>query len=708
MYQTDGIHNGVLFEFKKNLTNQTVYRAFGESLSYLRKFNNDGLKKIPRWICIATFDSKKYWLIDANNFKEFIYDQKYEDLYNIPSNSPHTFTLEPAGIWLDPDDLLEKVKPREGEEKYLKTRLNLHNFSKINDYFYKNNDLTNDEPSVFIKELVKGIDIQECLLNSGYDKNDKDYEIKINNLKISLEKLNNSKKIIDWVEPVFITDMQEIIAKKWDHVGGELSRKKRGAFFTPPEYCKKMQHYLLNCINECKNNLVPYLIIDRCAGSGNLEKGLPDDVLKNVILNTYEFCEWVHLGYNFNSKVKCIRPPYISARLSDVYIDENLMQSGDALTKEFNLWLDNEIKEWRNQNPNGKIIFYENPPFRDATANSHGKGESVKQNFVIEKALEEGFTRQQIRDISTQFIYSANSLMKNGDEYCLISPIKYWKWNYINFEFVEGFISNRKHYNATTGGLPIIRWRKGTNMTSIIKLENAILKQIKNRVSEFSIEEDDYEDNVYAKLFIGNMAVHNGNILTNFETERYSNKAFKVSNKNIQKISVLNCLNSWSSQNYIIDPLTIMKSADKQHQAWEDKLFLNDCLFWTLYTNKNYCVSNSDVINEICPEGLAFKKLNLYFCQGDEYKRIFKIWENIMNSTRNSKMYKPRYKYGLNQIMKEINIKVFSYKDKFGKDHYKFFDDGDLNGLIIALKEELKIFYNEKILPKLFEYELLK
>ncbi|VDR42605.1 hypothetical protein [Mycoplasmopsis caviae] len=130
LYQTDGIHNGVLFEFKKNLTNQTVYRAFGESLSYLRKFNNDGLKKIPRWICIATFDSKKYWLIDANNFKEFIYDQKYEDLYNIPSNSPHTFTLEPAGIWLDPDDLLEKVKPREGEEKYLKTRLNLHNFLK--------------------------------------------------------------------------------------------------------------------------------------------------------------------------------------------------------------------------------------------------------------------------------------------------------------------------------------------------------------------------------------------------------------------------------------------------------------------------------------------------------------------------------------------------------------------------------------------------
>ncbi|WP_126118711.1 hypothetical protein [Mycoplasmopsis caviae] len=64
-------------------------------------------------------------------------------------------------------------------------------------------------------------------MNSGYDKNDKDYEIKINNLKISLEKLNNSKKIIDWVEPVFITDMQEIIAKKWDHVGGELSRKKK-------------------------------------------------------------------------------------------------------------------------------------------------------------------------------------------------------------------------------------------------------------------------------------------------------------------------------------------------------------------------------------------------------------------------------------------------------------------------------------------------
>ncbi|WP_228846855.1 hypothetical protein [Metamycoplasma hominis] len=42
-------------------------------------------------------------------------------------------------------------------------------------------------------------------------------------------------------------------------------------------------------------------------------------------------------------------------------------------------------------------------------------------------------------------LYEANQFLNVGDEYCLISPIKYWKWKDIkSFNFVEGFYQIEK------------------------------------------------------------------------------------------------------------------------------------------------------------------------------------------------------------------------------------------------------------------------
>ncbi|MDD1359392.1 hypothetical protein [Metamycoplasma hyosynoviae] len=47
-------------------------------------------------------------------------------------------------------------------------------------------------------------------------------------------------------------------------------------------------------------------------------------------------------------------------------------------------------------------------------------------------------------------------------------------------------------------------------------------------------------------------------------------------------------------------------------------------------------------------------------------------------------------------------------KDEFGKTYIAFADSGLLNSSIMNLKDKLKIFYRKNILPKLFEYEILK
>ena len=723
IHGTDGIVNGVLFEFKKKFDqNQTLQKAFGEALTYLNKFNNNGLIQIPRWICIATFIDQKYWLIDAKNYEEHIYNHSAE--INPSSAKPVILRNNETSLeWLNPKDLVSKVSPYGESNKYLLTKLNMNNFHNINDEFYdkfskKNSNKNefsqiNENPTELIKDLFKGtINIEKCIKESGLNiKTDID---KINKLRESLTNLNNEEKILYWVEPIFINNLKTIIAEKWDHVGGKNYRKDRGAFFTPSEYAKKMQEYLKNIINQNENKKV--LIIDRCAGTGQLEKGLDKNILNQFILNTYEFCEWVNLGENFQDKVKIIKPPYNNAQLIDIYIDEYMMENGNALSKEFDTWLGNYISNWRIENPNGKIIFYENPPFRDETANSHGRGHSITKNYVYNELKKSEKSNGTIRDLSFQFIWSASKYMKNGDEYCLISPIKYWKWGDIKeFEVIEGFLSNREKYNATKGGLPIIRWRKNKNsqqseiyLSNEINKEKIIIKQIKNKVNAFDVTGNKNE--YYAIMSIGNMFVHEGNILTN-KNKGLSNKKIYVSNENILKVSALNALNAWNGKTYLKDSLTIMKSSDNQNAAWEDKTFLNDCLLWTLLTDKNQCFSFEEgekiTLNEICYTGKAKNKLDINLFSSSDHQELITSWEQLYNqftSNCRSKIH-PHWNYGLKQIM-EFNEKTYT-RTRYGNniEGYKY---PELNSAIQTLKYKLNDFYKKFIEPKLEKYELLK
>ncbi len=70
--------------------------------------------------------------------------------------------------------------------------------------------------------------------------------------------------------------------------------------------------------------------------------------------------------------------------------------------------------------------------------------------------------------------------------------------------------------------------------------------------------------------------------------------------------------------------------------------------------------------------------------------------------------YNKNYTYGLNQIDKEINIKIDTgRKDREGnpKMAFKYIL---LNSDIDILKKELNRFYDDYISKKLFKYELLK
>ncbi|WP_220468755.1 hypothetical protein [Staphylococcus coagulans] len=73
-----------------------------------------------------------------------------------------------------------------------------------------------------------------------------------------------------------------------------------------------------------------------------------------------------------------------------------------------------------------------------------------------------------------------------------------------------------------------------------------------------------------------------------------------------------------------------------------------------------------------------------------------------MAEARKTANYNPKFNYGIYQIIQELNTYTVTDEKK------KVFDYPQLNGHIKSLKQLVKAYYAEEIVPFLFEYEFLK
>lgn len=76
-----------------------------------------------------------------------------------------------------------------------------------------------------------------------------------------------------------------------DRLNDTIQKKNLGAFYTPEIYAKKSHELLRKAIDRVPSGN-DYVIIDRCAGTGNLEKTLTDEELSHCILSTFEYYEY--------------------------------------------------------------------------------------------------------------------------------------------------------------------------------------------------------------------------------------------------------------------------------------------------------------------------------------------------------------------------------------------------------------------------------
>jgi hypothetical protein len=238
-----------------------------------------------------------------------------------------------------------------------------------------------------------------------------------------------------------------------DKLNDFLLKKNLGAFYTASLYAEKALELVRLAIAR-----VPagndYIILDRCAGTGNLEIVMTDDELSHTIVSTVEYYEYKVLQELVGSRVREIIPPIETA---DTF-NAGLVTGADALSWEY---IENPIIRQYIDNPNITVILFENPPYAETTSAEHqrrGAGAKSsatwKASYILDvmKADIKGKVRgTPSNDMGNAFIWSGFKyyLRQPTDSYIVFSPVKYWKSQHlINKKFIGGYAFNRRHFHT--------------------------------------------------------------------------------------------------------------------------------------------------------------------------------------------------------------------------------------------------------------------
>ena len=507
--------------------------------------------------------------------------------------------------------------------------------------------------------------------------------------------------------------------KLLDCLGSAELKKRLGAFFTPEYAARQSTNYVRNIIRNLSED-EDYVIVDRCAGGGALEQFFTEEELSHCILSTMVFAEKTTLKGLYEGKVKAILP------LDETTDNEGCMPSGDALSEEFNDGLSTVLEICRRETESrGKklvVIGLENPPYKTAGSEAiRGNGREVKNssdNFITEKMKESGKLKNRaLVDFANKFIWSGFEYF--FDYYVVYAPIKYWKnQNVVDKKFLEGSIANRADFHATEGGISIISWKNEDTTNEHITLQARVGNEIKdviiNKLHQtpdtlFTYKKQDDGEDIWYELTSGTPDFKHGYIgnQRNIAHQKSGIGGFiNVDDPNFKNILPLFVANCYTCKDFTEKEI-IMKSGDKGTFYQEDREFLEDCFLWCCLTDKNKCISDRTRQNEMALEQNS-KADQIVDRTKDHRMNLIREWRNVITQAKACEEYNPNYKYGLAQIISDIDINIdTAIIDKNGN-FLKKKKNQSLDDAIISLKTELKKFYSDYLEPKLFEYELLK
>ncbi len=727
---TDGIINGNLLEFKTNINdlNAVLFQA----IKYQSAFRIKG-KSIPANMLLISLNDKKAYLYKSDDYLSDI-----EKVYQGGASKDNSgFSSDKPTAIYDYDKDLDEASMIDVLRSSEFTKINIDENCIVgwaNRYYSEN-------PSAKKSDFI----------------GDETGKVKI------IGEIRAPKYFKQFINPYVGKDNVKF-KYLMDKLNDTLSKKNLGAFYTPQKYCEKSVELVRKAIERVPDGN-DYVIIDRCAGTGNLEAMLSDEELLHTIVSTVEYYEYKVLASLLGDKVKHIIPP---TEKEDTF-NMGLVRGADALSKEY---IENSVIKQYIDNPKCTIILFENPPYAETTSLEHqrtkqSKSSSGWKNSYVVAEMKKEIKGATTNDLGNAFIWSAFKyyLRQPTDSYIVYSPCKYWKSQHlINKKFIGGYAFNRKHFHTNIEAcIMVALWANIDENIERIELDGFDIKEngelsdvVKldiNRV--YSLFSTKYYDKLNFKNYEtdGILTALNGEEVTDDVKKRikpiysdemlgymvadsvgFDNPDAKSSllvagryNGNgfyLRKDNYLEKLPMFCASRYITynrewtERARIMKSADGSERFFEDvknhKLdtFLLKCLLFTCLEMQNHMrtFKGSDgrfYKNELCLDdtnGATIATTDIKKLSPNvAEKKLLEQWEKVLTSAKATKEYNSELTYGVYQIFAELDI---SYKDEdTGKTKWIY---PDLHGHLQTLKSLVKEYYNSEIVPTLFSYEFLK
>ena len=725
----DGVLNGNLIEFK--LSVKDLNEVLFQCIKYLSALRIRGIP-VPKNIVVISLNSATAYLYDSEDYLAEI-----EKVYIGGASKNNS-----GFIGSEPRDKLDYSNDIQAEK--LITVLKSQNFTKIN----IDENCIVGWASAFYK--AKPTARKEDFLGDESGKHK------------TIGEIRNPFIFKDYIVP-YRGETNIKFNYLMDKLNDTILKKNLGAFYTHTLYAQKAAELVRQAIKRVPEGN-DYIILDRCAGTGNLESALTDEELSHCIVSTVEYYEYKVLQELFGSKVRHIIPPFEE---KDTF-NAGLVNGADALTKEY---LDNEVIKQYVDNPKCSVILFENPPYAETTSIEHqkaGKGKESstwKQSFVVTEMKKE-VKGTVSNDLGNAFIWSAFKyyLRQDTDSYIVFSPVKYWKAQHlISKKFINGYAFNRRHFHTNIDAcIMCALWSNEDSDITEFELEgydidektNEFLKEVKLSVKQihsgysevfFDKRKPNYLENggivvgldglesnlktrvqpIDDKNVICYLDVHSSGFdnpdlnCSMVVTSSYRGNGFFVRKDNyLQKLPMFAAGRYITYNQEWTERARIMKSADKADEFNNDvksgKLnqFLLKCLLFTCIEMQNHCrtFTGSDgrfYRNELCLDttnGETVASKDIKKMNPDETeKKILELYKVLLNHIKETKEYNSSLTYGIYQIYAEIDT---SYTDEItGKTIY---NNIQVHSDLQAMKELCKSYYNKEIVPTLFEYEFLK
>lgn len=749
---TDGVYNGNILEFKKDIqnTNEVLFQA----IKYLSKMRVHG-ESVPATIILVDLNSTFAYVFHSSDFRKEIHkiytgasSKQNKGFFSNAIAEKLNYSIDAESAKLK--KILKGTK-KDPEEMYISIDIDENCIVGWSERYYK--ELPNASKGDFIGDT--------------------------NGTAVKLTGEIRKPRHFEGLITPYQGKSNERFKFLMDCLNDRLSKKELGAYYTPVIYARQAAEFVMAAIGRIPEGN-DYIILDRSAGTGNLEASLiglkdakGDDIIRHCVVSTYEYYEYKVLQERIGDLVREVIPP----TEANVVYSNGKVSNADATSEDF---IKNPTIAAFLNDEKCSIILFENPPFQDSSAitfvedgDPSKRAQTTRKDSFVSKEFKKeivamGLGGQQAvaRDIMNLFIWSAFKyyLRQPTDSYILFSPVKYYKnIHLVDKRFMGGYAFNRDHFHASPSVISCIYWSNedepksesillqaydiDTNKNVIVREEEHDINvpKVYHNISDLSDKSEDptdiesktsiavvgadgYEkkDWVYSK---GRKPKYNDNIIAYMVSKSFmiDSKQYNLVRTNFDT-GLKNSYGFWLRKDNFLEklPMFVAKllpmdkwyekevhftTSDKGEAYVQDRDFLKSCLIYTCLSNQNKCISfeGSDeryYRNELCFDNdtLASVTLGGFELDSDE-EELMELWRKILEEAQATDNYLGTYSYGIYQIGEELN--TFRIEGS-GRNKHKVYDYVDLNGDLDSLRDNLKAYYRSHIQDKMFEYELVK